>query len=315
MATDPQPVPKEGSNNLAQQYSSPNQNDQKSAGNLKQSQGDPAQQQPVTEPKPQPSSQIPTQQPVGQTQAPQSQVPAQPAPQQPQQQPPLQQPQQQPPQQKKKNGKGCSFISCNKTTCCLGSCIGCLGTIIAVILLAIFAAPTVGKLLDNFVNSGVTVPEKSTASTADIESELDKAQVSETSQQIKITEDELNALIIKNLKETEEENSTLDVRMDIESGKANIYMRFAEIMPWAVLTAKSDSSGEVKADSIKIGPIDIENRAGELLESKGVDSQEKEEIDLKGFFRSMIFGKDSQSVQLQKVYFEKDAITIVVKEV
>lgn len=204
-------------------------------------------------------------------------------------------------------------ISCNKTTCCFGSCFGCLFVIIALVVLAIFAAPTFGNLLNKLVNAGLTVPEITTTDVSSVGTEIDTLLEEQTEQTLTMSEEELNVLIANNVQQEQEEDSKLDIRADLKNDAADLYIRYSELMPWAVLKTKSSEEGIVTVTSIKLGPIDITNQIGTVLEEQTPDADvvSEESININALFATLIFGDDAGKVQIKSLHFKEDQIEVV----
>jgi len=228
---------------------------------------------------------------------------------------PAQQPTQpQPPQQqvivKEKKGGGL----CNATTCCIGSCVGCLILIVILILLGIFAAPTLSKLLNRVINPGVSIPEVMEVDTEDLKNTLNDVASKEERQTITVTENEFNALL-KEKYQNGDADLSLEAVVDFEQDTATVYMKLSEWMPWAVIEISNDENGELSTSSVKVGPIDLTNYIGDTIQ-KGIDEEETitsaEQLDLTSLFESVLFEDTTNKVTVQEIYFLKDQMEVVV---
>lgn len=236
----------------------------------------------------------------------QAQVATDAAPAQPQVQP---QPQQVIIKEKKKGGM------CNTTTCCIGSCVGCLILIIALVLLGIFAAPTLSNLLNKALNAGIEIPEVRDVDTTKLEDTLSTIPDQEQQQTLTITEDEFNTLLRK-WSETEGETAlSLDSRADFEKDTAKILLKLAEWMPWAVIEITNDTDGKLETSSFKLGPLDLTNYFKDTLEQEfqvSGSSSNQLGFDISDLFASVLFKDKTDQVDIQAIYFDKDEMRVTV---
>lgn len=238
--------------------------------------------------------------------------------------PPQPSPPQQPPTQeqtrpetvvveKKKGGCGC-----NKTTCCIGSCIGCILIIVCLILGIIFAAPTISSLLNKALNPNVNVPELTNVSLESVKSQLEESSKSNQGESVRISEEEFNALIKEKKDKRSDISEETDIRFDFEKDKAKMFAKFSEWMPWAVIEIVGNDDGTLNVTSIKIGPVDITTQLSSTFESYGsslnIDIKETgNEVDAINLLTGFIFDETTEDVEIEAVYFHENEIELVIK--
>lgn len=223
--------------------------------------------------------------------------------------PPAQEPPQQVVVKEKKRGG-----MCNKTTCCIGSCVGCLFIIVALVLLAIFAGPTLADILNKAINPGVDVPEVETVDTTEVEDELASVAQADLAQTITISESEFNSLLKQKLSEAGEESFNLDLRTDFEENTAKIYIKLVDWMPWGVIEVTNDEQGQLTTSSLKIGPLDASSFLDETvmqeMEESGDGTTSPESLDMTELLKSLLFEEDANKVTIQEVYFRKNEMEL-----
>jgi len=208
-----------------------------------------------------------------------------------------------------KKKKGCI----NTTNCCIGSCVGCLLILIALVLIGIFAAPTLSKYLNNLINPGVEVPEVKDVDLTDLDDEIASLMDKAGSQSITVTEDEFNQLLKRKYNSgTEETAFSSDVRTNFRENEAELLMKFTEWMPWALIEVTNDSEGKLTTDSIKLGPVDISNFVKGAMENEFDEGEFSGNIDMSFLLASIIFGDDINDVSVSAVYFNDDEVKLEV---
>ncbi|MBN2016355.1 hypothetical protein JW766_06025 [Candidatus Dojkabacteria bacterium] len=198
-------------------------------------------------------------------------------------------------------------IKCNKTTCCIGSCVIGIVFIISLVLLSIFAAPFIADVLNSLINPDVEVPEVQSVSLEDLESRIQSIVQMGESDRLEVSEDEFNSLLRKNLEEAGTQEST-DLRIDFKKDKSYLYLKFMDWMPWAIIETASDERGSLQVNRIKLGPIDVSDIAEQQMETQ-TDSNG---IDMTTLLSSYIF-KDEDNVVIEAIYFEDDKMIIVIE--
>lgn len=195
----------------------------------------------------------------------------------------------------------------NTTTCCIGSCIGCLLLLIAIILLGIFAAPTLSKYLNRIINPGIEAPEVKDVDMTDIDEEISTILSEGGTQSITITEDEFNQMLKRKYNPgTDESSISMDVRTDFEDDEAKILMKFTKWMPWALVEVSNDSEGKLSTNTMKLGPLDISNFVKGTIEENFEEGDSSGEIDISFLFVGVVFGDDATKVTMDAIYFMDD---------
>lgn len=301
-------VPKESGNDAI------NQNIEEPVDSSQQSQGTSEQPgTPLAGPSPQQSTPIGVQ-PQTPTVATETQETPPPQPPPPQQPPTQEQTKPETVVVEKKKG-GCG---CNKTTCCIGSCIGCILIIVGLILGIIFAAPTISSLLNKALNPNVNVPELTEVSLESVKSHLEESSKSTQGESVRILEDEFNALVKEKKDKRTDISEETDIRFGFEKDKAEMFVKFTQWMPWAVIEIVGDDDGTLEVTSIKMGPVDITTRFGSTFEdyesSFNTNINEMgDEIDAVNLLTGFIFDETTEDVEIEAVYLHENEIELVIK--
>ncbi len=195
----------------------------------------------------------------------------------------------------------------NKTTCCIGSCVGCLLILVIIVLLGIFAAPTLSKYLNKLINPGIDAPEVKDVDMTDIDNEINDMLSEAGTQAITITEDEFNQMLKRKYNPgTDEAAINMDVRSDFEENEAKILMKFTKWMPWALVEVSNDSEGKLSTNTMKLGPLDISNFVKGTMEENFEGEDFSGEINVSSLFVDVVFGDDATRVEVTSIYFGDD---------
>lgn len=223
----------------------------------------------------------------------------------------FQQPSEQKTVSKEKKGKG----FCNVTSCFIGSCVGCLVILIVLILLGIFAAPMLAKMLNRVINPGVEVPEVNEVSLDDLNSNIDQILTKSGEQIIIVSEDEFNTLLKQKYGDVTDTAVSMDIRTDLEQDTAQVLIRFVDWMPWAVITVVNDQEGNVSTTSIKLGPIDASSYFNDAIQERiqNEGSDYSQGMDIPSLFANVIFGDNVNAINVKSINFLKDEVKIAVE--
>jgi len=198
----------------------------------------------------------------------------------------------------------------NKNTCCIGSCVGCLLILIALVLLGIFAAPVLSKYLNKMINPGIEVPELKDVDLTDLDNEVSSILDEAGSQTITVSEDEYNQLLKRDYGTySEEAQLDADFRADFEEDQASLLMKFTKWMPWALVEMTSDSEGQITTDSIKLGPVSIGSYVKKAVEENMEEGQQmSSEVDMSSLLARVVFDDEIEQVTIEGIYFKDDEI-------
>jgi len=198
---------------------------------------------------------------------------------------------------------------CNKSTCCIVSCLGCVGILVGLILLGVFAAPTLSKLLNKVINPNVNVPEIKDVNIDKLNEEIKNAVGTEGSQTINISEDEFNKLL--QVQYNTNSNIKLDMRADFTKDEIDLMLKFAKWMPWSVIEASNGQEGKVITNSIKLGPIDISKYIKDAVNKQMQEGETNtQELDISYILASAVFKEDISKITIEKMFFLDDGIDI-----
>jgi len=197
---------------------------------------------------------------------------------------------------------------CNLTTCCIGSCLGCFGLIIVLVIVGIFAAPTMSRMLNNVVNPDVDVPEINSVSVASLNDEV--AVITSTSGQhtVIVSEDEFNVLLRDDFADVED--MELDIRADFQEDIGYLYIKFVDWMPWSIIEYVGDADGGLVMGEVKIGPISVDSYLEDSVRSTYGESESYEEFDASSLFLGTVFPEGG--VTLDEIHFLDDEVKMIV---
>jgi hypothetical protein len=194
---------------------------------------------------------------------------------------------------------------CNFWTCLLAGCGGCFIVVIVLVILAIFAAPFLADSLNKLINSGVDVPEYSEVDVEDKEDQLEQIKDGKVTKLV-LTEDELNTIIKNNRKDSQDATlGAVETLIDLEKDSADVFFKFTDWMPWAILNIEGNDEGTTEFGSMKLGTFDI----GDFAQSQ-VDDYSSTDANANPFLTSLIFGGDANSVTVETIYLFDDKIEI-----